>query len=349
MYFYCLGHQPNLGIAEYISLSKNQNIEIRSNWLLGESFLDVNLAGSLVFGGEILASSEADLLWPTIQEVLQKLQANSPIKKLGLFLPENEFLPSKKQILDSAKRFGYKKINTISVLPNFGHWKSGYTWLVVFQFGKKWQIGKIETYSNQEFWSKIDQNLPCGDMRRGLINLKLARTLLNLTDQKTVWDPFCGQGRLLIAGLDIKEKFLASDIDPEVLPDLITNFEFAKNTFQRFWPPRMTAKNLAILEKNWQLDAIELQKNDFDCQKTAIVTEGFLGANFNYHPKHEEMKKEWQNLQRIWQQIILKAEKLKIPELIFCLPFYQTKTRNFLPDFIYNLTTKTNYKLQKFG
>jgi len=354
-YFYKLGHCKDLSIEEYFNLSRDVNYDTDSHWLIGHFDLNVNLSGSLVFGGEIfgLVSKKDDWgLIRMIENILDLLKEENPsAKKIGLSLPKRQ---QSQAIIEIAKKAGFKKINLPKKLPNFGSWKATKNWIIVFEFKKEFCVGKIKTFSNQEFWANLDQNLPHKDMEQGIMNLKLARSLLNLTKKEIIWDPFCGQGRLVASGIDLKKHFFVSDILPECATQSQINFERAKKIWQ--WGQKYLGieSDLDVLLNTEVLDARFLSKsqNITDFREVAIVTEGYLGKNFQIIPTVAKVQKELSKLYEMWRQVILEADKLKIPEVIFCLPLYLRTEENgekwIWPKFEEKLIKQTSYSIFSF-
>lgn len=351
-YFYKLGHQASLGRSEFSFLSKNIDFLYDSQWLFSNNLIKVKQTGSLIYSGEVVDFWSKDdfrdkLLLKSIENYLNKQE--TPIKKLGLVIPK-DLHP---QALEICKKNGVKKINLLSFgqLPNYGHWKQAKNWIILFSFQDKIILGHILDYVDQQFWAILDSTLPKGDISRGLINLKLARTLLNFTDKKIIWDPFAGHGRVLVSGLDIKTEFYLSDIGGESLKnEALENSSYATQYWQN---KSLEENNVGRLKDIFLLNAENLKDAKFlsnvDISQIAIVTEGYLGKNFKHLPSQNEIKKEWEALAITWKLLIKEAFELKIPEIIFCLPFYQVKNVKFIPDFLAKLILETDYKYNQLS
>lgn len=351
-FFYKLGHCRELAITEYSFLSGDQNYLVNKDWLLGSEFIHVNLTGSLVFGGTILGlvdlTKDFSKVLTLLQENLILLKESKPdTKKLGLYLPKIYQLEG----LRLAKQIGFRKINLAQQLPNFGSWKSVKQWFLVIPLDRYWLVGKINTYANQEFWSVLDQDLPHRDLKSGIINLKLARSLLNLTKKSVIWDPFCGQGRLIVAGLDLKRKFLASDMAINCVLETQSNYLQAKPIWSKYWKHFQLSGNFLPASLVTEvLDARTLSKsrNFYASSNLAIVTEGYLGTNFTQPPSLANIRTELQKLFDLWSQVITQANQLRISELVFCLPVYlrsKDVKQKLWPQFHHLLIKKTNYNL----
>jgi tRNA G10 N-methylase Trm11 len=357
-YFYKLGHQGQLGVSEYQALTGEQVLESNHDWFLADSKVNVNATGSLVFGGTILGQIDLSsfdpssrltndqilALYKQIEKFVKPANTENELKKVGVTMPG--FFD--KRFLNYLKDAGCKKVNLLApgVIPTIGNLKNTKVWLAIFIFQKSLVVGKIETYFNQEFWGDLDMDLPEKDMKRGIINLKLARTLMNLTNKRIVWDPFCGLGRNLVAGLDLKDEFVASDIDPACLPGANKNLEFAQQYFNKFG-----FNELARRGSIFSLDATRLDRiKDQDFANLAIVTEGFLGYNFTRKPTRQNILEQFEEVKQMWKKVLQASNYLGIKEVVFCLPFYNFESQTLLPTFLESLINGTNYQYQKlFG
>ena len=315
LFFYKLGHQADLGIAEFLQLTNNATYKISYGWLVSEAQLDATLTGSLVYSGEILGET-------TPENYLEDLRELLPVsKKIGIALSSFDY--ASKAVLNLSKEIGCKKINVMNKLPNYGHWKSCKSWVIIFKFGNKNLVGVIQNYADQEFFAKLDTSLE-NDMVRGIINLKLARTLLNFTKNLDIWDPFAGQGRLMLAGYDLKNNFICSDLDETTIDQIDANDEIACRFF----------KTESKLRYNFAMDVSQLKGH----KEYAIVTEGWLGQNFLKTPNMEQIAKQWKEVEALWLEFLAKASQNGTKEIVGCLPFYQIKSQKLIPEFLENLT-----------
>lgn len=351
--------------------------------------------------------------------LLANFLSKNPYKKIGIALLVKS---DQQKVMNLAKKLDCKKINIISCLPNYGHWKSCKKWIVIMQNPikkitqndqfenpkiknqtdnqvdknednsienslielqnlqlQKLILFEIKSFCDQEYWANLDQNLS-GEMSRGLMNLKLARTLVNLTDKTVILDPFCGSGRTMAAGFDLDKRFILSDVDKICKNEVESNLEFLKNQKNgKLWQKnqnldgglkalsensqeKVKQQNNQEIEKtnkfensenktenfdkieqkalkknckllaNLTLDATEISKllddkelENLDFGQIAIVTEGFLGTNFKQIPTQKQIDSEFENLEKLWTKTLAQSSKIGIKEIIFCLPFYNTK------------------------
>jgi hypothetical protein len=349
-FFYRLGHCPQLGIEELtfqgvkvVDIIKNSQItkyaitnQSQENLPTFANF------GSIVFCAKLLFQIQTSQSFSTNPiETLESCLKQLPVsKKLGIAITDkvltNKLSP--KSVINLAKNYGFKQINLISTEPNYGYFKSAKNWLIVEKINSNQIIGlQLIDRFNQDFWAKLDTNLPATDIKRGVINLKLARSLLNLTDKQKIYDPFAGQGRVLIAGLNLKSSFWASDIDSKVTADIQTNWDYAKSQF-----PNSTAK----LTKCFSLPAQDMQFLEDDI---AIVTEGYLGVNYGNNPSLEQIKNTYSNLEKIWTKVLEKARTFGYKEIIGCLPYYpQFKPNPLYPTFLSKICQNHDFEPHKW-
>lgn len=325
-YFYRLGHVPALGVQEFLTLTRqNSNqIEFDEQYLTSDVELNVNKTGSLVIGGQILQSVQKDsnIGQKWFLDRLESYLRENPVRKLGIAVPKSL---NQKVLYSIAKKAGVKQLTIVQDYPNYGYYKKVKNWLLCFGFGDKLIFGKLNSYFDQEYWAKLDSDLPAGDMKRGLINLKLARTLNNLTDCLNIWDPFCGSGRNLISCYDLKERFICSDIDKICQSEVASNFEFLEN--------RVDNLKLQLLD-NFTVAAEKVELNEkitnlFEKQNLplSVVTEGYLGSNTGQKHSTQEITREYSELERIWLGFADKVHEYGfVGEMIICIPFYKNNT-----------------------
>jgi hypothetical protein len=322
-YIYKLGHCPVLSQVEFALLSQS-DYEADNLWLHSSYDINVNKTGSIVFGAEVISvMNEFDE-----GEVLTKIGnhlSNNPSKKIGLFLPRI----STKAIFSTVKKY-CSKINISQSIPNFGHWKQTNNWLILIPFKNRIVLAKLNSYSDQEFWTNLDGTLPEADMRRGIINLKLARSLLNLTNQKNIWDSFAGLGRVPISGFDLKDNFWFSDLDERVITSLKKNIDTANSFWKNNTLDKKPNTEIAKTIQVWTQNASKLPTIEID-QKISIVTEGTLGQNFDRPPTYDQAEEQAYKVNIIWQELINNYKDSNIDEIVGCLPFYPKI--NFIPHY----------------
>jgi hypothetical protein len=364
-YFYKLGHIPSLALNEFILTSNASISQIKASnkylFLEGtlDQLVDINLLGSFIFSGSILYQAQkTDLeeqnysLQKWFLDHLENYLRDYPTKELGIAItkPIND-----KILFKICKNSGVKKLTIVDNQKlNFGYWKKTKNWLFCDIENDRIFIGQLTSYFNQEKWAKLDTQLQ-GDMKRGLINLKLARSLNNLTKEKIIWDPFCGVGRNSVASHDNKDGFYLSDheydiTEKAILANIKMTLELDKKILGK---GQLDANNLDLIK----LAQTNLNSEDQDLdnlkQSLSIVTEGYLGTNIGTKLSDRMIKTQYYNLQKLWTNLFISIKNNNldnINEVVFCLPFYlyNTKLSNLCLKEVRSWLQKSNYKLQQF-
>ena len=241
----------------------------------------------------------------------------------------------------------------------FGHWKSTKNWYVINKQGNSVLLWKMHAVFDQQFWAEMDVKLPYSDMRRGIINLKLARTLGTFSTTNICWDPFCGLGRVIAANLDRGKEWYASDID-NLTKEVVRNIVQAKFLFtsRKHIETGSNFKSVFVCNAE-HFDNVE---KAIDFAQTSIVTEGFLGKNFNSQPTLKDINEQMRNLSKMWSNVLQQSQIYRIPELIFCLPYYhlpknvdklaehvlyEIDGNDIIPQFQNELASKFGYRANK--
>lgn len=98
------------------------------------------------------------------------------------------------------------------------------------------QIFEILAAQNIDQFTYRDRFLPEAHGHRGMLPPKLARIMVNLaleTNQKiTIYDPFCGTGRVLMEALLLRQDILGSDIDEKAVSATQKNLNWLTYKFR---------------------------------------------------------------------------------------------------------------------
>jgi len=147
-----------------------------------------------------------------------------------------------------------------------------------------------------EHWIKKDREMPFVNARAGMLPPKIARSMVNLvpggTNGKTLVDPFCGSGRILVEAAELGYKVVGLDISQSQADDTKANI-----------------KHLEIEGEVIVFDATHLSEKftDLDC----IVTEPFLGKP-NIRPDRVDyavkgLEKLYQGCLKDWHKALKKG------------------------------------------
>ncbi|MEK7615094.1 MAG: DNA methyltransferase [Patescibacteria group bacterium] len=133
-------------------------------------------------------------------------------------------------------------------------------------------VGQTESVQDFKSWSARDYGRPASDPKSGMLPPKLARLMINLAgvelSGKTLLDPFCGSGTVLMeAALMGLKKIVASDISEKAVEDTAQNLTWLVDEF-KLEPPSLSLFTSPAQE----LDQVFTKKVDL------IVTETYLGT-----------------------------------------------------------------------
>ena len=371
-YFALLGHITSLSMAEIYSMAPDAKVfennlretNNRDQICYLDTLIDAQKAGSIVFSGQILGKLSEKLekaeFSEKLEELLEKGISGGALvgKKIGFVGLGEKY---SKDLIQLGKKIGFKKITTVtSSLPNYGHLKQVATnWIVFFKHGDIFLVGVVKSSSDQEYWSILDQNLPVGEMKRGLINLKLARAMVNLASKNIIYDTMVGAGRLLVSGLDIKKHVCGSDIDVNCQSWSNQNIDWAKSFLENYRPNKENpdyklAKQELFPAQNILQFLQTLNQNESIQEPFSIVTEGWLGKNFSSSVGLEAIQSEQNRVMDLWDQVfslIYRNKNSYLKEIIFCLPFspLHFQTKKFLETKMTIILDKYGYGPDKFN
>lgn len=159
-------------------------------------------------------------------------------------------------------------------------------------------------------------------MKNGILPVKLARQIFNIAVKNynyqdiVVYDPFCGDGTILMEALRYGYDILGSDIQSKMVSNTIQNLQWICRKFN-------ITKN--IEDKIFQHDAnkpIDINTN----KKIVISTEGFLGHPKSTYTQYDQAIKELKNIAILYDNFVLHALKSKqIINIVLCFPAIKTR------------------------
>lgn len=320
---YRLGHQPYISAAELEAIS-GQYVEHVDNWALLTTPIDIkHLGGTIMKVRIITQTTKQRTAWihhAIISSIEFLKEKGNTIKTIGISIRHSPAKPS--SLIRIAKQAGAKKVNILTnQLPGIGHWKFTRNWLLFFSINGVVYAGVIDDYSDQEAWRQFDVNLPYGDIKRGVMNLKLALMLNNLAGSPTrVWDPFCGHARTILPAIHRYENVLCSDIDKAVLSEARANIDWFKNRI------------LGDINKpKVDITSYDVQRilpptiRSFLSKPTTIITEGYLGTNFRTPPRMDDITRQHNIITNIWKDFLKNLEPVSsnIDCIVACIPLYR--------------------------
>ncbi|MFA4936835.1 MAG: DNA methyltransferase [Patescibacteria group bacterium] len=298
-YFFILGREPELSVAEIWQVAKNFNIKL-TEVLLTREFLIVeadNLdvawwqerLGGVIKIGEIIGS------WEIAKEelVLKIKQVIKPAPQLYFGFSWYGALPKwinalglevKKMVKGQGKvRYVISRdkiLSSVTVQKNHLLPPMGYEF-VFMPNQSKMIVGRTITVQPFAEFSQRDFDRPSRDSYVGMLPPKLARMMINLSaNSDNLLDPFCGSGTILqeAALLGIK-KLVGSDSSAEAVERTKTNLQWLQKKNPNITP-----------EFNILHSPLESLVNMVKQKFSTIVCEPFLGKPMTGREKERELQ-----------------------------------------------------------
>lgn len=187
-------------------------------------------------------------------------------------------------------------------------------------------LGKTVTIQDIDLYSIRDYEKPFRDSRMGMLPPKLAQIMINLAgpDTKTIYDPFCGSGTILMEGLLQRKAVYGSDIDERAVEGTKTNLNWiientststdsTKSKHDSDHTAGTPSQEPKDVYEVFQKDVTTLKQADYPKNLDAIVAETYLGPSQSRVPPQEEQSKIFKNLaalHSVWLKTIPKNTKV---------------------------------------
>ena len=325
MHCFFLGRNTELSLLELEMVFGQRPQLIRGDIALMDGIsspeLQQDFLGGTVKITEVLAEATQDQLMEICVEVLEKEAAKGKKIRLALnyFGPQKQdFLVIKKILIPLKKQvsFPMRFVNN-----NFSNVVSAVTLKQVLQKDGielnlierergRFLITRTLACQNIDAYSDRDYGKPRRDAKVGMLPPKLAQILLNLAQPfKSVWDPFCGTGTVLIEALLAGKKVIGSDLSADMVEACTTNVAWLKERYQIPYNPSEIFQHDATQEKKISVDV--------------VVTEGYLGMPKSKMPDFSELKATDDQLSHLYEKFLFQCKKNKISTIILCLPVYR--------------------------
>lgn len=157
-------------------------------------------------------------------------------------------------------------------------------------------IGITEAVQNIDTWVLHDRGRPRTNAKQGMLPPKLARIMLNLAGTsvpgKTVLDPFCGSGTVLMeAGVLFAHHLIGSDLNPMAVTDTETNLAWAEEALHfHAQTTLITASAKDVAEK--------IPESSVDL----LITEPYLGRPRRGSENRDELIETIDYLSRLYEE-----------------------------------------------
>ena len=298
MTFFILGNHPTISIAEIASvIGTDHDYSLATPEVLLVPDLYANLGdlqerlGSVIKTGSIIGELKewnhedlAQLIFAYSYEAVGKEKIS-----FGISVYDTEGTQSKNELTKQLKRLGLetkkllketgrpvryassKELALSSVIVKTNSLLESGGEFVIILYKDKVLVGQTATVQDFEAWSDRDYGRPARDPKSGMLPPKLARTMINLSGVdpkgKTLLDPFCGSGTVLMEGilLGCKET-IGGDISEKAIADTKKNLKWFARTH---------------LEEPLELSLFKSPAKDladqFEQQASLIIAETYLG------------------------------------------------------------------------
>ncbi|MFC1640753.1 TRM11 family SAM-dependent methyltransferase [Patescibacteria group bacterium] len=337
--FFQLGQNQALSLAEVIQVIPDK-VEFDTNMAFSENAsnsLKTDLFGGIIRIGSII---KEDVTISSIPEDISSYAKTSDTKYIfGLSVLNNSKLVSSQELVKvgiSAKKLLRKdgarvryvnterdkiELSAGSVIKN-KLFSKGNEFVVVARGGQL-HLGITTSIQDVDDYARRDEERPCRDPKLGMLPVKIARIMINLSgadQEQKLLDPFCGLGTILQEGLSKGLKVYGSDIQEAVIRKAEKNLKWFAESFD---PPSSSY----YLKKANAIEVNSAWKNGID----TIVTEGFLGRSFRISPTDAEVSKEFTRLEKIYIPF-LKSARLGLMKpnarIVIAWPYYPKNNEN---------------------
>ncbi len=210
----------------------------------------------------------------------------------------------------------------------------------VIKTDSKIYLAKTIAIQNIDEYSKRDYDKPRRDAKEGMLPPKLSQIMINLAGPKTktIYDPFCGTGTIMIEALLMGKNTVGSDLSEKMVDNTQTNCEWLAKTFYHTCEFRVFQRDARFLTR-------EILPEPFDC----IVTESYLGPPLSKTPGPEDAEKYFRELSNLHLNWLASAHPL-LPEngkIVMCVPGYQRGNQiEFFPN-IKEIVETAGYKIEQ--
>ncbi len=196
-------------------------------------------------------------------------------------------------------------LSTVSVDRN-SLLKRGFEFIICV--GQHWvYLGKTLTVQDYKSYSFRDYGRPKRDSRAGMIPLKVAKIMINLTrkEKDSVFlDPFCGSGtflqELILLGY---KKIIGADIDNNAISNTKTNLEWL---FKNYHFLKKENHHIEFIN----CDVRQISSRIFSRKIDAIISEPYLGSPKLKFTPLNLIKKEIKEIENLYIQAFKEFKKI---------------------------------------
>ncbi len=179
-----------------------------------------------------------------------------------------------------------------------------------------------ETVDATDFkpFEKLDMRRPAKNLTSGILPPKLARMMINLAGvsrEKQIYDPFCGDGTILMEAARLGHPVAGSDIDPIAVKSTIDNVEwYGKNVFN----------NISLSSTPVVVDVRNLSAHTGRSSLDCVVTEAHLGPPIRGNFTADKARSTMNNLLPLYKDALreMALALKKRGKIVIALPSFIT-------------------------
>ncbi len=182
---------------------------------------------------------------------------------------------------------------------------------------------------NVDDWAHRDLKRPRRNAKQGMLPPKLARMMVNMTGltepaNKTLYDPFCGSGTILMEGALVGfSKLVGSDINAQAVTDTAANLIWLKTQGYSVPEPLLFTASASVAGDNLDLVAESVD---------AIVTETYLGRPRRGDENAEEIEETINYVTRLYEESFTALKKVLKPSgiIVVASPIHVLDGKEYL-------------------
>lgn len=369
LYVFILGNHPDLSTAEIKSFFSYNEIEATFSSVSSEILLVntkspvdvkkmINFLGGTIKIAQILGKANSINSFEDLVKYFKNIVATSnfdfglsfynyPISSQTIFhYCKNIKIALKKEGIKASYTLPKKGVNLSSAQVSRKIFPNGLE-LIVFAFKDEVYFAKTIVLQDIKLFSTLDYGIPFINPRIGMLPPKLAQIMVNLAlpEKKipfTIYDPFCGQGRVVLQSLMQGLEAYGSDKDPKAVLATSKNILWLKNKFHLKFDDNYPDEHIFRLDAS--AENSKLKNKNIE----AIACEPDLGPACRKMITGEEIDKIFKRLSDLYLTSFTQFKKIISPKAKIVCVFPMINDESLLDEIIDNITALGYYMVDDF-